>query len=85
MDFELRVAREKLERDQKERKARAKAKLEKEKRAKAEAALQREALEVAQREKRLEEERARLEVNHKIPVCLILISFVELVNWVQLK
>ena len=64
MDFELRAAREKLERDQRERKERAKARLERERRAKAEAARQREAVEAAQRAKRLDAERARLEVIH---------------------
>ena len=63
MDFELRVAREKVEREQRERKARAKAKMDKEKRAKAEAARQRDALEAAQRVKQLDAQRAQLLVS----------------------
>ncbi|KAG6493617.1 uncharacterized protein LOC122002225 [Zingiber officinale] len=65
MDFELRVAREKLEREQRERKARAKAKLDREQRAKAEAARQREAIEAAQRDKRLDAARAQLEAERQ--------------------
>lgn len=63
MDFELRVAREKVEREQRERKARAKAKMDKEKRAKAEAARKRDALEAAQRVKQLDAQRAQLLVS----------------------
>ncbi|KAJ4845997.1 hypothetical protein Tsubulata_043538 [Turnera subulata] len=54
MDFELRRAREKLEKEQKERKDRAKLKLERERKAKEEARKQREALEAAQRSRRLD-------------------------------
>ncbi|RRT70891.1 hypothetical protein B296_00022343 [Ensete ventricosum] len=66
MDLELRAAREKLEREQRERKERAKAKLEREKRAKAEAARQRDAIEAAQRSKRLDAARAQLEVKSSL-------------------
>ena len=64
MDFELRVAREKLEREQRARKERAKAKLERERRAKAEAARQRDAIEATQRSKRLDAARAQIEVSY---------------------
>ncbi|CAD5188791.1 unnamed protein product [Musa acuminata subsp. malaccensis] len=66
MDLELRAAREKLEREQRERKERAKAKLEREKRAKAEAARQRDAIEAAQRSKRLDAARAQLEAERQM-------------------
>ncbi|WOL18418.1 hypothetical protein Cni_G27213 [Canna indica] len=72
MDFELRAAREKLEREQRERKARAKAKLEREKRAKAEAARQREAIDAAQRTKRLDAARAQLEAEQQMEESMLL-------------
>lgn len=72
MDFELRAAREKLERDQRERKERAKARLERERKAKAEAARQREAIEAAQRAKRLDAARARLEAEQQAEESLLL-------------
>jgi hypothetical protein len=62
MDFELRRAREKLEKEQKERKAKAKAKLDRERKAKAEAKKQREAIEAAQRSRRLDAAEAQLKV-----------------------
>uniref|UniRef100_A0A2P2QKZ9 C2H2-type domain-containing protein n=1 Tax=Rhizophora mucronata TaxID=61149 RepID=A0A2P2QKZ9_RHIMU len=61
MDFELRRAREKLEREQRERKERARLKLEKERKAKDEARKQREAIEAAQRSRRLD----AIEAQHK--------------------
>ncbi|XP_031393501.1 uncharacterized protein LOC116205144 [Punica granatum] len=54
MDFELRRAREKLEREQRERKERAKARLERERKAKDETRKLREALEVVQRSRRID-------------------------------
>lgn len=75
MDFELRVAREKLEREQRERKARAKAKMEKEKRAKAEAARQRDALEAAQRAKQLDAQRAQLQVTNSTYLFIYLLIY----------
>lgn len=54
MDFELRRAREKLEREQRERKQRAKLKLEREKKAREESVRQREAIEAAQSRRRLD-------------------------------
>jgi hypothetical protein len=62
MDFELRSAREKLEREQRERMQRAKAKADRERRAKAEAARRRDALEASNRERRLDAARAQEEV-----------------------
>jgi hypothetical protein len=62
MDFELRQAREKLEREQRDRMQRAKAKADRERRAKAEAARRREALEASHRERRLDAARAQEEV-----------------------
>ncbi|XP_062212556.1 uncharacterized protein LOC133913420 [Phragmites australis] len=66
MDFELRQAREKLEREQRERVLRAKAKADRERRAKAEAARRRDALEVSHRERRLDAARAQEEADQKM-------------------
>ncbi|XP_027127106.1 uncharacterized protein [Coffea arabica] len=66
MDFELRRAREKLEREQKERKERAKLKIEREKKAKQEALRQREALEAAQRARRLDAAEAEAKANQQM-------------------
>ncbi|KAL6615355.1 hypothetical protein ACP70R_037625 [Stipagrostis hirtigluma subsp. patula] len=66
MDFELRQAREKLEREQRERVQRAKAKAERERRAKAEAARRRDALEASHRERRLDAARAQEEADQKM-------------------
>nr|DAD23448.1 TPA_asm: hypothetical protein HUJ06_024911 [Nelumbo nucifera] len=63
MDFELRAAREKLEREQKERKEKARLRLEREKKAKQEAIRQREAIETAQRIRRLDAAEAQLKVD----------------------
>lgn len=62
MDFELRSAREKLEREQRERKERAKLKLEREKKAKEAAIRQREAIEASQRARRLDAIEAQIKV-----------------------
>lgn len=64
MDFELRSAREKLEREQRERKQRAKLKLDREKKAKEAAIKQREAIEASQRAKRLD----AIEAQTKVPL-----------------
>ncbi|XP_078153230.1 ubiquitin fusion degradation UFD1 family protein [Carex rostrata] len=88
MDFELRVAREKVEREQRERKARAKAKMDKEKRAKAEAARQRDALEAAQRVKQLDAQRAQLLAEQEMEENLLLgngISFMRLLEAVPFE
>ncbi|XAR68123.1 hypothetical protein NMG60_11003139 [Bertholletia excelsa] len=66
MDFELRRAREKLERDQKERKERARLKQQRERKAKEEAARQREAIEAAQRSRRLDAAEAQLKVDQQL-------------------
>ncbi|KAL5226555.1 hypothetical protein ABZP36_014820 [Zizania latifolia] len=66
MDFELRKAREKLEREQRERVQRAKAKADRERRAKAEAARRRDALEASHRERRLDAARAQEEAHQKM-------------------
>lgn len=58
MDFELKAAKAKWEREQKQRKEDAKARLQREKKAKEEAARLREALEAAQAQRRLEEAQA---------------------------
>ncbi|MCO5568569.1 hypothetical protein L7F22_022268 [Adiantum nelumboides] len=58
MDFELKAAKAKWEREQKQRKDEAKAKLQREKKAKEEAARLREALETAQTQRRLQEAQA---------------------------
>uniref|UniRef100_A0A1D1ZJX7 Ubiquitin fusion degradation protein 1 n=1 Tax=Anthurium amnicola TaxID=1678845 RepID=A0A1D1ZJX7_9ARAE len=72
MDFELRKAREKLEREQRERKERAKQRLERERRAKAEAAGRREAVETAQRARRLDAARAQQLVEQQIEESLLI-------------
>ncbi|XP_037412899.1 uncharacterized protein LOC119276045 [Triticum dicoccoides] len=66
MDFELRSAREKLEREQRERMQRAKAKADRERRAKAEAARRRDALEASNRGRRLDAARAQEEADQKM-------------------
>lgn len=65
MDFELRRAREKLEREQKERKERARLKLERERNAKEEARKQREAIEAVQRSRRLDAIEAQLKAEQQ--------------------
>lgn len=62
MDFELRRAKEKLEREQRERKEKAKLKLDRERKAKQEALHQLEAIEAAQRAKRLDAAQAQAKV-----------------------
>ncbi|XP_058101274.1 uncharacterized protein LOC131245683 [Magnolia sinica] len=71
MDFELRSAREKLEREQKERKERARIKLERERKARTEAVRQREAIEAAQRTRRLDADRAELLANQQMEESLL--------------
>ncbi|KAK6919322.1 Ubiquitin fusion degradation protein Ufd1-like [Dillenia turbinata] len=66
MDFELRRAREKLEKEQKERKVKARQKLERERKAKQEAIQQREAIEAAQRSKRLDAAEAQLKADQQM-------------------
>lgn len=72
MDFELRSAKEKLEREQRERKQRAKLKLEREKKAKDAAIKQREAIEASQRARRLDAIEAQIKVSISI---LIIVAF----------
>lgn len=72
MDFELRSAREKLEREQRERKERAKARMEREKKAKAEADRRKEAIEAAQRARRIEAANAQLKAEQQMEESLIL-------------
>ncbi|KAF8730448.1 hypothetical protein HU200_017026 [Digitaria exilis] len=81
MDFELRHAREKLEREQRERMQRAKAKADRERRAKAEASRRREALEASHRERRLDAARAQEEADQKMEEVMQLgkgVSFVHM-------
>ncbi|KAG6722227.1 hypothetical protein I3842_03G150300 [Carya illinoinensis] len=66
MDFELRRAREKLEKEQKERKEKAKLKLNRERKAKEEAKSQREAIEAAQRSRRLDAAEAQLKADQQM-------------------
>ncbi|KAL3615273.1 hypothetical protein CASFOL_040934 [Castilleja foliolosa] len=63
MDFELRMAREKLEKEQKERKERARLRLEREKKSKQEAIRQRQALDEAQRLRRLDAAEAQVKAD----------------------
>lgn len=62
MDFELRRAREKLEKEQKDRKEKARLRTERERKAKQEAIRQREAIEAAQRSRRINAMEAQLKV-----------------------
>ncbi|OMO84806.1 Ubiquitin fusion degradation protein UFD1 [Corchorus olitorius] len=66
MDFELRRAREKLEKEQRERKQRAKLKLDKERKAKEEAQKQRDAIEAVQRSRRLDAMEAQLKAEQQM-------------------
>ncbi|KAG6385180.1 hypothetical protein SASPL_154008 [Salvia splendens] len=63
MDFELRRATEKLEKEQRDRKQRAKLKLDRERKVKQEAARQREAIEATQRQRRLDAAEAESKAN----------------------
>uniref|UniRef100_A0A7C9EI37 C2H2-type domain-containing protein n=1 Tax=Opuntia streptacantha TaxID=393608 RepID=A0A7C9EI37_OPUST len=71
MDFELRRAREKLQREQKERKEKAKLKLERERKAKEEAARLRDALEAVQRARRLDVAQAQLKAEQQMAESLL--------------
>lgn len=71
MDFELRRAREKLEKEQKDRKEKARARLDKERKAKQEANRQREAIEASQRARRIDAMEAQLKVHHFPPFVLL--------------
>ncbi|KAK2431243.1 Ubiquitin fusion degradation UFD1 family protein [Trifolium repens] len=71
MDFELRRAREKIEKEQKERKDKARLKLQKEKKAKEEARIQREAIEAAQRSRRIDAAEAQLKADQEMQENLI--------------
>lgn len=66
MDFELRRAREKLEKEQWERKQQAKRKIERERKAKEEAARQREAIEAEKRARRLDAVEAQLRADQQM-------------------
>lgn len=63
MDFELRRAREKLEKEQRERKEKARQKVERERKARQEALRQRDAIEAALRSRRLDAADAQLKVS----------------------
>ncbi|GLT80249.1 hypothetical protein SLA2020_517010 [Shorea laevis] len=71
MDFELRRAREKLDKEQKERKERARLKLEREKKAKEEARRQRDAIEAVQRSRRLDAIEAQLKAEEQMQESLL--------------
>ncbi|ANM67522.1 Ubiquitin fusion degradation UFD1 family protein [Arabidopsis thaliana] len=71
MDFELRSAKEKLEREQRERKQRAKLKLEREKKSKEAAIKQREAIEAAQRARRLDAIEAQIKADQHMQESLV--------------
>ncbi|KAE8685893.1 hypothetical protein F3Y22_tig00111088pilonHSYRG00095 [Hibiscus syriacus] len=71
MDFELRRAREKLDKEQRERKERAKLKLERERKAKEEAKKQRDAIEAAQRSRRLDAIEAQLKAEQQMEESLL--------------
>ncbi|KAK8717755.1 hypothetical protein V6N13_045012 [Hibiscus sabdariffa] len=71
MDFELRRAREKLDKEQRERKERAKLKLERERKAKEEAKKQRDAIEAAQRSRRLDALEAQLKAEQQMEESLL--------------
>ncbi|KAL5729875.1 hypothetical protein ACHQM5_002767 [Ranunculus cassubicifolius] len=71
MDFELRAARAKLEKEQKERKEKARLKLERERKAKQQAIQQREAIETAQRIRRIDAAQAQLKVDQMMEESLV--------------
>lgn len=71
MDFELRRAREKLQKEQKERKDRAKLKVAREKKAKEEASRNREALEAVQRARRIDAAQAQIKVDEQMAESLL--------------
>ncbi|CBI28842.3 unnamed protein product, partial [Vitis vinifera] len=71
MDFELRRAREKLEREQKERKEKARLKLERDRKSKQEAARQRDAIEAVQRSRRLDAAEAQLKADQQMEESLL--------------
>lgn len=66
MDFELRRAREKLEKEQKDRKEKARLRLERERKAKQEAHRQREAIEASQRARRIDAMEAQLKADQQM-------------------
>ncbi|KAM7271580.1 hypothetical protein ACFE04_030794 [Oxalis oulophora] len=71
MDFELRRAKEKLEKEQAERKERARLKLERERKAKEESKKRRDAIEAVQRERRLDAVEAQLKAEQQMQESLI--------------
>ncbi|CAJ1971156.1 unnamed protein product [Sphenostylis stenocarpa] len=71
MDFELRRAREKLEKEQRERKERARLKVQKERKAKEEAQRQKEALEAVQRSRRIDAVEAQLKADQQMQETLL--------------
>ncbi|KAE9596252.1 hypothetical protein Lal_00048781 [Lupinus albus] len=71
MDFELRRAREKLEKEQRERKEKARLKVQKEKKAKEESQKQREAIEAAQRFRRIDAANAQLKADQQMQESLL--------------
>jgi len=75
MDFELRAAKEKWEKEQREKKERARARIEREKKARDEAAKRQEAIETAQRLRRLEESAALDAVSLSSPVFFFFFFF----------
>jgi hypothetical protein len=77
MDFELRAAKEKWEKEQREKKERARARIEREKKARDEAAKRQEAIETAQRLRRLEESAALDAVSLSSPVAFFFFFYVK--------
>jgi hypothetical protein len=77
MDFELRAAKEKWEKEQREKKERARARIEREKKARDEAAKRQEAIETAQRLRRLEESAALDAVSLSSPVFFFFVFYVK--------
>ncbi|KAA8524727.1 hypothetical protein F0562_011150 [Nyssa sinensis] len=71
MDFELRRATEKLEKEQRERKEKSRLKLERERKAKQEAIRQREAIEAAQLSRRLDAAEAQLKADQQMEESLL--------------
>ncbi|XP_068664450.1 uncharacterized protein [Aristolochia californica] len=71
MDFELRAARQKLEREQKERKEKARLKIERERKVRAEALRQREAIEASQRIRRLDAAEVQLKADQQMQESLL--------------
>ncbi|KAL4555512.1 hypothetical protein LXL04_038133 [Taraxacum kok-saghyz] len=88
MDFELRRAREKLEKEQKDRKEKARVRLDRERKAKQEALRQREAIEASQRARRIDAMEAQLKADQQMEENILIgrgISFIRVLEAVPFE